>query len=306
MKKLDFGYGNPTFIQELYEKNIFSIHHSSSLAHYDFAKHPSEKLKKQILDLHKKEKNVQITSNTKIIITVGAVQAVQIVMAYYQQKNHTIHLPIPYWGRFDLFIKNLGLTTEKSSHGFSFITSPNNPDGFMYPVFFDTEIHDACYNWSIYTDNVIESKALSKVFSFGKLTGFASTRIGWIVTDDVELEKFAIDYVNNITSGVSIESQMSASLILNFMNNYTILEQSKNILKNRRILLKNLFESKGFSVLSHEGMFLYVQANPEFFQELNIEVVSGDFFNDNPNHFRLNLGVSTEDFKELCNRLKSI
>lgn len=311
---IDLAYGNPGFLQELWQSHNFLTNLSShSLMPYKFGKQSSPSLAEEIKLLHKNQRNVLITESTRIVITVGAVQALQAAMYAYQKvmETKTLYVPEPYWTRFDDFARINGLTisTSEAEGAISLITSPNNPNGVDQSDK-PAHIRDACYNWTHYTKNVKEFEDKVVLFSLAKLSGHASTRIGWAVVHDVQLGKFMQYYVNTITSGVSVEAQESALGIIKHLNQSPdFFVQGNKILENRYQQLEDLITQKSLpiKVLSTQGMFWYIQCDPKLIAALVIDCSAGEEFKDTqPDTFRINLGCSQSIFFELFDRMRNL
>lgn len=312
-KKLDLGYGNPGFIQELWPKHsLLSYLDSKNLMPYSYAKKINSSLEEKIKEIHIKYKNALITDSTKIVVTIGAVQALQAAMSYYKNKGfNKVYIPHPFWGRFKDFtnLNQLQIVSNLTDDSFSLITSPNNPDGEDFSLQ-KASIRDACYNWPHYNKTVSLYSDPVSVFSLSKLSGHSSTRIGWAVVQDEEIAKYLTNYVNIYSSGISIESQLQAKEVVNYLINHAeILEQSLLILNDRLNLLKEIIKNKNLPIkeLSYQGMFWYIQASEKLIQKLNIECPRGEDFNDpRPNCFRLNLGVDSLVFEEFIKRVNDL
>jgi aspartate/methionine/tyrosine aminotransferase len=311
--KLDLGYGNPGFLQEEWAQNNFlNSLNTRSLMPYKFAKKNDLKLEKEILELHIANTNVKISDKTRIVVSVGAVQSLQAAM--YALKTikglNQLYIPKPYWVRFNDFAKLMGLTiVDQAVNSISLVTSPNNPDGKDQSNI-PTDIRDACYNWTHYTDNVKEFDDLISIFSLSKLSGHSSTRIGWAVVQDPAVADLMQYYVNIITSGVSIEAQKNAAEIIHYINNNkSFLINAKEILVNRYKDVVNVIETQKIpiKVLSDQGMFLYIKCDASIIASLRIDCPNGTEFKDgNLDHFRLNLGCDELTFNEFISRLKII
>lgn len=299
MKLLDLSLGNPSFLQERW-KSKSRVLENLDLS-YKGARKGTQSLMENIQKLHQKYKNCKISDKTHIVITVGASQAVQACL-YAQKKikgGNKVFCPKPYWARFNDFFEMTGVqTTDIESADFIFRTSPNNPDGEHNQLF--CHIRDACYNWPQYGVNPIKFDEEMVIFSLAKMSGHASTRIGWIITENEELAKMAQNYVNMATLGVSLESQIVASQIIEEVLNSDVIEKSQNFLTKRRLELAEIVFDKQLpiSVISTQGMFWYVQVDGDFLEKRQIvgTKCSSDFY-------RLNLACSDEDFEDLKNRL---
>lgn len=309
---IDLGYGNPAFLQELWEDhNFFNNYNSKNLMPYKYGRQSTPLLAEAIKLLHKNQKNALITDQTRIVITVGGSQALQAAMAAYKKirKIDKVFIPAPYWGKFDDFAGVNNLTVTQDPTDLRVITSPNNPDG-ADKSHEPADIRDACYNWSYYTKNVVEFSDPVVLFSLAKLSGHASTRVGWAIVQDEQLAKFMQFYVNTITLGVSVESQEQALGVLNHLNcNPDFFQTGSQILTRRQQELDELIKSHSLpiKVVSPSGMFWYIETNQGLIDQLFIECTKGEDLHDPmPNRFRLNLGCSESDFQEFKERLSLV
>lgn len=310
MKKLDLGYGNPGFLQDTWNSHsFFGKEDFKDLMPYKYGKIPNSDLVKQILNLHKKQKNVKISDKTKVILTVGASQALVAALSYFKQKKgRDIYIPSPYWSRFNDFNNLLELKKSDSKDSIRLITSPNNPDG-KDQSFLNADIRDACYNWPTYTNKIIEFSDPIVLFSLSKLSGHSSTRIGWIITESDEIADYLTNHINTFTAGISIESQIQAKNIIETINNSNFFDLNSSTLNSRFLRLKEIVLSKQIPIkfLSNQGMFLYIECDPDLIKSLNIITANGHDFNDCfDNRFRLNIGVESSVFDEFLNRIEFI
>lgn len=312
-EKLDLGYGNPGFLQDLWQQHLFLDKlESKQYMPYMYGKRIFPELEEQIKKLHLHHNNAVINENTHIIITVGAVQALQAAMSAYKKQAglKQLYIPKPYWIRFKDFAEHTGLNiVDEAPNAIKLITSPNNPDGKDQSAI-TADIRDACYNWPHYTDNVMKFDDKVAVYSLSKLSGHSSTRIGWAVVQDPELANFMKYYVNIITSGVSVEAQLIAYKIISSLNeDESFFQISKGILKTRYKLLKSIVEERNLPIKinSHQGMFWYINCDSSIIEKLNIECPGGcDFSDPVDGNYRLNLGADSKIFDAFVERLKKI
>ena len=297
---------------------------------YPHSKATLPELANYIRLIHKKHKNVKITDKSHIVVTNGAVQALSAAMFYYHRKKYVdyMYAPIPYWGRFDDLASNLHITlvnqwlmddtktdyqqataVKKDSGVISLITSPNNPDG-QDTSKLPATIRDACYNWSHYTDKVVKFKDEVVIFSLSKFSGHSSSRIGWAITENPEIAETMQKYIDTFTSGVSIDAQVKASRILSYMNsnNDFVFDSLAGIIKKRNFILRKLVKHTQLpiKILSRQGMFLYVECDPDLVKKLNVECTNGKYFGDNEDRHRFNIGVTEEVFVEFVSRLTQV
>lgn len=332
--RLDLAYGNPSFLQEIWEyQKDYDIEFKIKTMPYKLGKTINPTLEKHIKEIHKKYKNCKITKKSQIVVTVGAVQALQAAMYAYKKiyGPRYLYVPRPYWGRFEEFAASQNmkisdwLTTESSpdrnlksikenNHGYtviSLLTTPNNPDGEMYTKY-KADIRDACYNWPQYTKKPALLDDDVVIFSLSKLSGHSSTRIGWAVVRDEDIATYMQEYVELYTSGVSVESQEQASMVLSNLlqnNPESFFKIGRFKIVARNLILKDLVEKYKLpiKILSKDGMFWYVECRPQVAFDLKVKCFAGSACGDlKKDRFRFNIGCSTEDFEDLCVRLENI
>lgn len=325
MKRLDLGYGNPGFLQEFWTKN-HNIHFDANLTPYKLGRACLPELEMLIKSLHEKYKNCVIDNKSQVVVTAGAVQALQAAMYAYRKLYNPsfIHYQVPYWGRFNEFAesqqlrpypffkkeskeiaKNLEYFGETTC--ISLVTTPNNPDGKI-STNIPANIQDACYNWPHYTEKITKLKAPVVIFSFSKLSGFSSTRIGWAIVRDDKIASLMRDFVDTYSSGVSTESQLHAAQILE-LTDERFFKLGGMKLQTRRKILRDLVKKYKLPVedLSERGMFWYIKADRQFIFDLHVKCIDGRNSGDpGKNRWRLNIGCHTEDFKELVDRIAAV
>lgn len=316
--RLDLAYGNPSFIQEI-SGEYRSVPFKHSMMPYKLGKSTLPELEHAILSVHKKYKNAKITKKSHIIVTTGAVQALSAAMYYYNHKKFRsyLYMPTPYWGRFlDLArATSFRIRTGEMENSFvKLITSPNNPDG-ADTSHLKADIRDACYNWPHYTDKVKAFSDEIVIFSLSKATGHSSTRIGWAVVNSDEAAAAIQEYVELFTSGVSVEAQTHAAMVLSELGSKDgdkIINTAKKELKKRNKELKRIVAEYGLpiKILSKQGMFWYISCRPQVIFDLNIKCFEGSNFGDHSfdscKKYRLNIGTSSSDFVDFTQRLKML
>lgn len=312
--KLDLGYGNPSFLQELWKLGDLLTTCPEAHMPYSFSKTNNKLLEENILSLHKEHKNVRIDKNTKIIIGNGATQVLSAALYAYKKmlmpilsEPHSAHLPAPYWGRLATLIKkeNFQVETKEFEGDIELITIPNNPDGTLSSDLI-IDIADCCYNWPHYVNKPILVDAPVVVFSLSKLSGHSSTRIGWALVNDTKLYKDMQEYIFLFTAGVSIDAQLSANRALDKIAESTFFPKAENILQIRHRLLHSIVYSKSLpiEIISERGLFWYVKSHKEFIDKLNVDYVSGTECGQTDDFFRFNIGCDTVTFEEFTKRLQ--
>ncbi|CAL9162549.1 unnamed protein product [Musa hybrid cultivar] len=100
-----------------------------------------------------------------------------------------------------------------------FVTSPNNPDGLLRQSVLcgSAVIHDHAYYWPHYLaipipDGDIKRNNLSDedimLFTNSKISGHASSRLGWAVIKDEKIYERVTRYMLSNTMGVSRDTQL--------------------------------------------------------------------------------------------------
>jgi aspartate/methionine/tyrosine aminotransferase len=332
--RLDLTYGNPSFLQEVwaYQKD-YTIDFKIKSMPYKLGKTADPDLEKNIKEIHKKYKNCKITKKSQIVVTVGAVQALQAAMYAYRKiyGPRYLYSPRPYWGRFQEFAASQQMTMcdwlstdsepdknlkaiAKNDHGktvITLITTPNNPDGELYSKY-KADIRDACYNWPQYTKKPVLLGDDVVIFSLSKLSGHSSTRLGWAVVRNPQIATLMQEYVELFSSGVSIESQTQAAMVLSNLlegSPESFFKLGRVKLAARNLILKDLVKKHKLpiKILSKDGMFWYIECRPQVVFDLKVNCFAGSACGDlKKDRFRFNIGCSTEDFEDLCVRLENL
>ena len=295
------GFGNPTFLQDNDQIKLDKLH-IVWIPEYDrsYKESGDKELKETIKKIHRKYKNAN-TDFKHIVIGHGASHILQALIAVLQKP---VYAKAPYFSRFPTFTKNVGQIwisekMSKYSHitqPVQIVTYPNNPDNKKnLSTKCKTVIYDLSYNWPQYTE-VTNLDADIMVFSLSKATGHSSTRIGWAIIKDEQLANDVEEWIENNTSGISIEAQESAKKILNSEinapNNCSIMEYGKKILEDRwKLINKRKFP---FKILNNSGMFAWCYGKPP----TDIKYVKGSDCGMSDRYFRLNIGCSNKIFRK--------
>lgn len=298
-KVLDLGWGNPDYLIP-YWKNI-DLHIPGKLdTQYMHGTLPA--LQKLIKDLHIKEQNAEVKDKF-IVVGHGAKQVLQALFAVI---GKSIWANSPYFGRFPYIAEQAGVSfnTREVEH-INLITTPNNPDNRLCTHYIKNAIYDLSYNWETYTYPIKYNQDIM-VFSMSKVTGHASTRIGWCILSDEKLAKKVTQYIEVNTGGVSIEAQHKAMAAISsqITTENTCFKYGKKVLSKRWSILRSI-QTK-FKIINEDGMFLWIyMPNMEnYFKKLNIIYTKGSSCGMNDYYGRLNLGCSDKEFKELIKRIK--
>lgn len=157
-----------------------------------------------------------------IVVTNGAKQALHAAVSALRHLQPTCKWLVhewPFWPSYPTIAQQNNLTfSTATGEGMAYgldltqaigvITAPNNPDGAHAHWADGCDIWDAAYaDQDLYGWNGIAPKHKISVWSAGKLLGSPGVRVGWLVTQDEDLAKFATRYVEQTTSGVATTSQ---------------------------------------------------------------------------------------------------
>jgi aspartate/methionine/tyrosine aminotransferase len=189
-----------------------------------------------------------------------------------------------------------------SESDIAIITVPNNPDAndFGANLGHPNAIFDLCYNWSTYTDNVINFDKPIMIFGLSKALGMAGSRIGWAIVQDKAVADKMKEFVDCQTLGVSQDSQERAtrSILYTATRKANALRYGEAVLKER---WKKVIEL-GVPAVNKSGMFLWSK-NPEYWKALDVVGIPGEAMGATSEYVRINLGCSDEDFEELLRRI---
>jgi len=283
-------------------------------------------LKENIKDLHNSVENVENVEEKHIVIGAGITQL--LMATFYAIKEIFIESgntsPIiataeaPYWPRFPVLCRMahngiIWSTNSDGSKDIEIITSPNNPDGSINQKYSDAsfEIHDLCYNWPHYIDNVTKFDENIMLFSMSKLTGHAGTRIGWGLFKDKELADRVQLYLELTTCGVSLDAQYRAGNILSEVNrNDSLFGFATHKMKIRWSELKKAVKELPMTLHNDNGMFAWCSVETGdgavLFQEwTNAAVVNGEAFGHSKNFFRISLGCSDGDWDRFIDKMQN-
>jgi len=205
------------------------------------------------------------------------------------------------------------------------LISPNNPNGHLESPdelnklskeFKEANlplIHDAAYHTHAYIPQGTPLPPIGdvQIYSVSKMLGLSSLRVGYAVCPNPEFYRLIKEYMEAMTVGVSLPSQIFTYELMNRMrgyptltekfenNSFLALQESKNILKtvDPEVLEvpTNLEETP--------GMFGWFKTGPKFSQEkAKVNFIDGALFGA-PGFVRMNLSLDKEKIQEIVNRL---
>jgi aspartate/methionine/tyrosine aminotransferase len=269
-----------------------------------------------------------------VIITNGAKQALGACFyALKKMGKATVGMKSPYWALIPPLVEMHGLnwnvTTfgDKSEADSYLLLAPNNPDGSMPDPLHLTAtaealkelaipfIHDAAYYTHTYLpDNVqLGQYGDVQIYSISKMWGLSGLRVGYVVCPNTEFYKLIQQYMEAMTVGVSIVSQMFTYDLLNRMNgypsltekfdgmSYAALTESKKIIKT---VSPEILEVPS-NMEEVPGMFGFFKVGPKAdFEKAKINFIDGKLFGM-PGFVRMNLGFNAKTMQEIVDKLNA-
>ena len=264
-----------------------------------------------------------------VIITNGAKQALGACFyALHKMGKNKYTMRTPYWAL---------IPPLATIHGLEFVTdcpydsylmlAPNNPDGYLDSLDYCEEfaetlheqdiplIHDAAYYTPIYTPDSHPLKAFGdvQIYSISKMFGLSGLRIGYVVCPNQEFYKLILEYMEAMTVGASIVSQIFLHDLMNRMKGYPTLMgsfegRSKMSLDESKKLITQVdpevLEVPADVVMSN-GMFGWFKTGPKFDQtKAKINFIDGALFGV-PGMVRMNLAFNSNQMTEIVKRLNS-
>lgn len=269
-----------------------------------------------------------------VIITSGAKQALSACFySLVKMNNHFLSIRKPYWSLLQPLCDMHGLVPDFYDDGIGsynsplLLVNPNNPDGsFIDDVselsnnLMDKKsilIHDAVYYSHVYINRAHELKSSvgdAQIFSFSKMYGLSSLRLGYVVCKNKEMYKHILEYIEGTTSGVSITSQVFAYDLVKLVNDRPDLNKDfedasyQAILANKKLAkqINSNIISVDSKIESTSGMFLWAKLNdPSAFIKAKINVAYGDLFGDK-DFIRMNLAIQKIDMEQIVFRLNNL
>lgn len=260
-----------------------------------------------------------------VIVTNGAKQALGACFyALQQMGKKTIGMRKPYWALIPPLVKMHGLEPIFSFEGTdsNLLILPNNPDGFSdihhnaAPLDSGVPcIHDAAYYTHIYLPWGHPLPALGdvQIFSMSKMLGLSGLRVGYVVCKNMEFYNLILQYMEAMTVGVSIVSQMFLFDLMDRMRSYpTLTERFENMSSSSLLKSKELVRKIDPEVLEvpdnvelSQGMFGWFKVGPRAnFEKARINFIDGALFGG-PGMIRMNLALPETQIQEIVDRLNA-
>lgn len=272
-----------------------------------------------------------------VIITNGAKQGLAACFyALHKLGFIEVKMKLPYWA----LIPPLSIMHEvESVFGDSelvqgkhippfLLLAPNNPDGAC-PSSLELKdlsqqykdagvplIHDAAYYTPTYLpDNHTPVQVGDvQIYSLSKSLGLSGLRVGYVVCPNVEYYKLIQQYMEAMTVGVSIVSQMLVEHMLHRMHGYPTLTQSfENLSKAALEESKKIIKTVSPEILevpadmeNIPGMFGWFKVGPKAdFEKAKVNFIDGALFGV-PGMVRMNLAFNKETMEDIVKRLNGV
>lgn len=312
--KFDLGWGDPVVVrQALFQFDIPIIQSNSEAYGYTNNSQREEIYHNcKLLNRHFFSRDYKY-----VVITVGAMQALQGLCDYYKQCGYTgLRADKTYFPYYPEAAKRNNLrfnSIYKSTRDIRIIDSPSNPKGMVTSSEEFIEIWDAVYNNNIYKTikSVPLRNAAVVIGSFGKLFGLSGLRLGWVSTDNENIYKHLKHYVevntcSLPTPSVVMVNQIVKGYLTDWGINYENLARSY-IDRNREELCKvlNIFDNQKIST---NGMFYFPKCSikaRKILDKADIRYVEGSSCGDKES-IRLNLAQDNLLTKQAIQQIKRV
>jgi aspartate/methionine/tyrosine aminotransferase len=263
-----------------------------------------------------------------VVITNGAKQGLgSVFYSLRQLGKNNVYLPRPFWALLPPLMDMHGINYvhEKENFDSYLCVAPNNPCGSMPSS--DTisylkndcgipTIHDAVYHSHIYLPSLYKLEQFGdvQIYSASKSFGLSSIRIGWAVCPNVEFYKLISQYMEAMTVGASVISQLFLYNLLKTMHGYPTLTQkfealAFDALQENKRLIKQI-DPEILQVPDNmedvAGMFGFFKIKDySVLEKAKINAIDGKYFGVD-GYVRINLALRKETLQEIVNRLNSV
>ena len=318
---LDCSIGEPHIVREIFA-SIFDITQYTLPNVEGMFEYPEPKGYKPLVSL------LEDKYQAPIIITNGAKNALG--ASFYALKKmgkFNVGMRTPYWALIPPLVKAHGLNPLPSYVGAdaNLLLLPNNPDGFTstpeaiqrfsevckerkVPL-----IHDAAYYTKTYMPIHYPLNTVGdiQIYSISKMLGLSGLRIGFVVCPNVEFYKYIQEYMETMTVGVSIVSQMFSYDLLKRMYSSPALTKRFEVLSSIALYeSKKIFKQINPEILEVDsnlehvaGMFGWFKVGPKAdFSKAKINIIDGTLFGK-PGMVRINLAFNQEIIQEIVSRI---
>jgi aspartate/methionine/tyrosine aminotransferase len=320
--KHDFGFGDTRGIREIMLKHApFLSLGLMPWENFGYPAHDGNPLLKA--EISKLIKNLTGKSYTYVLVTVGAMHAINAAIAAIRTpKTKFLYTNKLYFGRYPGLAVNSGLIHIKTDKmgpmngDIGIIDSPSNPEGILSSHGNgDNIIWDAAYYSPTYCgignrDNLkcypVIPKHVVMAGSLNKLTGVNGLRIGWLATNDQNIYEKALGYVTSNVLGISQPSQWAALQILTKVNMSAFYAESKALVDSNKTELQRLDYLFGYQPIPRCGMFALFEVDEKLrklLEKASVLTMPGSQCGDDRDSVRFNLGNSNKDTKAMVDAI---
>jgi aspartate/methionine/tyrosine aminotransferase len=266
-----------------------------------------------------------------VIITNGAKQALGACFyALKKMGKQNLGMMEPYWALIPPLVLLHGLTPAVGKHPYNvdafLALAPNNPDG-QFPDLECLEatckskniplIHDAAYYTHVYLPPSVELKVYgdAQIYSISKMFGLSGLRLGYVVCPNHNFYQYIQEYMETMTVGVSITSQIFLyDLLAQMKENPDALLQFEDTSAAALAFAKQEMLKVNKEVLhlpqysaDRLGMFGWYATGSKFDAiKAKLNFIDGTLFGGNCNMVRMNLAWGSEQIQEIVRRLNSL
>jgi aspartate/methionine/tyrosine aminotransferase len=319
---IDVSVGEPHIVREKLLKVFdLSVYELPKVEHmYEY---PSPTGYKPLVQLLERK------HNAPVIITNGAKQALGASFYALKQMNKGFYkMRTPYWALIPPLATMHGLEFVEDGWQSYLLLAPNNPDGYVASPealkqfageLHDMNIpliHDAAYYTRSYMSASHSLPAIGdvQIYSISKMLGLSGLRLGYVVCPNKEFYKLIQGYMEAMTVGVSMVSQVFLFDLLNRMNGYPTLTESFEGQASMALdESKKIIQQVNPEVLevpadieTLPGMFGWFKTGPKAdFQKSKINFIDGSLFGI-PGMVRMNLAFDKDKMQEIVTRLNSV
>lgn len=263
-----------------------------------------------------------------VIITNGAKQALG--ASFYALKKMgraVMGMRTPYWALIPPLANLHGIQCvdlHKEQWDGCLALSPNNPDGFMEDLTaLQREcrrqniplIHDAAYYTYSYVPAYEGLGAYGdvQIYSISKMLGLSGLRLGYAVCPNPDFYRYIQEYMETMTVGVSIISQIFLNKLMKSMDSNPYLTRRfegvafEELRQNKKLISQVDPEVLEVPTNYHSrpGMFGWFKMGAKCnFNRARINAIDGALFGM-PGYVRMNLAFNTTQMKEIVSRLNA-
>jgi aspartate/methionine/tyrosine aminotransferase len=320
---IDVSVGEPHVVREILD-DVFDLHP------YDL---PDVKHMHEYPPPHGHEPLVRLLEEkhgAPVVITNGAKQALGATFYALKQLGHSaINMRSPYWALLPplMTMHGLELATPEFIDGDAnpcLVLAPNNPDGFCDANLLNMHlsyakagvplIHDAAYYTHTYlpSDHALPAIGDVQIYSISKMLGLSGLRIGYAVCRNPDFYRLITSYVEHMTVGASMLSQIFTYDLMKRMRGYPTLTSNFEgrsfaaLQESKKIMMQvnpEVLEVPA-NLLDIPGMFLWAKVGPKAnFEKAKVNVIRGDLFGGYHDHVRINLAFNAKTMQDIVNKL---